>query len=63
MNQTIVRTTIIIQFAYHHTTQSHYHENAVLGLTSTRNTTNAGKSPCAVCGSQLHMTKHCPVHP
>ncbi|KAK4519226.1 uncharacterized protein ATC70_009458 [Mucor velutinosus] len=31
------------------------------GVTETE-TVNAAKS-CAVCGSRLHMTKHCPVHP
>ncbi|KAI8061933.1 hypothetical protein BDF21DRAFT_467067 [Thamnidium elegans] len=60
MNQIAIRTTIIIKFAYHTTYNV---EETSIDSTPNTNTTNAGRSSCAVCGSQLHMTKHCPVHP
>ncbi|KAG2207103.1 hypothetical protein INT46_004079 [Mucor plumbeus] len=64
-----IRTTIIIKFAYHPitffnnqaTTFSSSSIDNDQGVTETE-TLNAAKS-CAVCGSRLHMTKHCPVHP
>lgn len=51
MNQIAIRTTIIIKFSYHAT-----YEETSIDSTPNTNTTNAGRSSCAVCGSQVHMT-------
>ncbi|KAL9555136.1 hypothetical protein MBANPS3_002501 [Mucor bainieri] len=65
-----IKATIIIKFAYYdsmHTNNNLSMPSSSLmmdhdhGVTETE-TVNAAKS-CAVCGSRLHMTKHCPVHP
>ncbi|CAO3631637.1 unnamed protein product [Mucor hiemalis] len=63
MDSITVRTTIIIKFAYLavHNNNTSYD---ALGESSTSSSpTNAANKSCAVCGSRLHMTKHCPVHP